>query len=200
MKNLFNRLSTAFPALLVVALMTISTGIFAQVNYSAQAVQVTVKGESTMHDWIMTSSQGRINASFSMNQEKLTGLAGLSFTIPAESLKSEKGSTMDKNAYKALKTGAHKNINFVLTSAKVLKADGAVYTVEVHGNLTIAGSTKAIVMTPTMKWNAADKSFTCSGNYKFKMTQFGMTPPSLMLGAIKVGDDLEIVYNLKINP
>jgi hypothetical protein len=42
----------------------------------------------------------------------------------------------------------------------------------------------------------ADKSIAINGSYKLKMTSYNVTPPSIMLGAIKTGDDITVNFNL----
>ncbi|MEO7766945.1 MAG: YceI family protein, partial [Ferruginibacter sp.] len=123
--------------------------------------------------------------------------SGLSFNLPAESLKSGHGA-MDKNTYKALKTDKNPSISFVLTSGNATATGTNTYLLKGMGKLTISGNTVLTDLVVTLKYNPADKSFNCSGTKKFKMTQYGVKPPTIMMGAIKTGDDIAISYNLII--
>jgi polyisoprenoid-binding protein YceI len=105
---------------------------------------------------------------------------------------------MDNNTYKALKTTTNKNISFVLTSGTVTQSDPSSYLVKVIGNLTIAGKTQKIDLAATAKYNGADKSFTINGSKKLKMTDYGVDPPTAMLGTIKTGNDITISFSSKI--
>ena len=138
-----------------------------------------------------------MNLTFVMDGDKPTDLSSLNFTIPVNSLKSGKG-MMDKNTYKAMKASDHKNITFALTSGTVTPVDATTYTVKAIGKLTIAGTTKETDLVATAKFNAADKSFTVSGAKKMKMTEYNVTPPTVMLGTIKTGNDITINYQSKI--
>jgi polyisoprenoid-binding protein YceI len=172
------------------------TSTFAQAKYRAQTLDVIVSGTSTLHDWEMKSNKGEIDAMIVVANDKVT-LSGLSFNFPAESLKSGH-SMMDNNTYKALKTKKNPNISFVLVSGNVTPEGSNTYQLKGIGNLTIAGTTIKTDLVATLRYNPVDKSFTCTGVKKFKMTQYGVKPPTVMLGTIKTGDEISISYNLNI--
>lgn len=190
----------AFTMMMVLftTLLSFSTkGYLNDVKYRSQALNIVISGTSTLHDWDMKSSKGTTDVNFDITGDKLTGISGLTFSMPAESLKSEH-TMMDKNAYKALKTDDHKNITFVQTSATVSPIDANTYQLKLMGKLTIAGTTKVTDLVATAKYNAADKSFTVSGTKKFKMSEYGVKPPTVMMGTIKTGDPLTVTFNTKI--
>lgn len=105
---------------------------------------------------------------------------------------------MDKNTYKALNTKKYPNITFVLSSGNVTAQGSNNYQLKGMGKLTIAGNTLVTDMVVNMKYNPADKSFTCTGVKKFKMTDYGVKPPTAMMGTIKTGDAISIAYTLNI--
>lgn len=105
---------------------------------------------------------------------------------------------MDKNTYKALDVKKNPIISFVLSSAKVTPIDATTYQFKGIGNLTIAGATKETDLNAVCKYNAADESFSCTGTKSFKMTEYSVKPPTVMLGTIKTGDAITITYKLKI--
>lgn len=167
-------------------------------KFHSQYVNVTVKGTSTLHDWDMVSGKGRCDVAFTLDaNDRATALTELQFSIDAETIKSEH-TMMDNYAYKALKTKNQRVITFTLAGASVTPIDAVTYQIKAIGNLSIAGATKRTDLLATAKYNAADKSFTVSGSKKLKMTEYGVTPPTVMFGTIKTGDDLVIVFNTKI--
>ncbi|MEO5893756.1 MAG: YceI family protein [Ferruginibacter sp.] len=172
------------------------TNSFAQAKYHTQTINLKVNGTSSLHDWEMTSTSGLFDASISIANNKVS-FTGLSFTVPAESLKSGHG-LMDKNTYKALNTGKNPNISFVLSSGVVSQTGENTYQLKGMGKLTIAGTTIETDLVAMLKYNPADKTFSCTGTKKFKMTQYGVKPPTVMMGAIKTGDDISISYTLVI--
>lgn len=167
-------------------------------TYQSSAAKVTINGTSTLHDWDMTSSSGTIKATFTVSNDQVTNISALSFNVLAESLKSSK-SGLDKNAYKALKTGTSKQITFTMTSGKVTPGSGSNFKVSVTGNLTIAGTTKATTIQANGVYNPADRSITVKGATKFNMTEYKVTPPTVMMGTIKTGDSITIDYSAKLS-
>ena len=185
------------PGLLALVLL-FNIGAFAQVKYSSKnALNLVVSGTSTLHDWDMKSSQGSFEATFTFNPAgAVTGISALSFTTPATALKSEKDA-MDKNAYKALKTDKSPNISFTAASATVTPTNATDFTVKAVGKLNIAGAALDAEIVATGKLNA-DKSITVTGAKKISMKEFGMTPPSFMMGTIKTGNDVTLKFDLKL--
>jgi hypothetical protein len=184
-------------ALVVAAMATLSFAVITNQNFHSESLNISISGTSTLHDWTMTSDQGKLDVNFVMSNDKATGLSGLTFSIPAESLKSGKG-LMDKNTYKALKTGQHKAITYQLSSAIVTPVDAVTYKIKTKGKLTIAGNARDTELDAIAKYNAADKSFTVSGSKKMKMSDYGVVPPTVMMGTIKTGNDIVIAFNTKI--
>lgn len=187
-----------FAAVLLLSLsglLTVNTA-FAQSKFKAQGLNMSIKGTSTLHDWEIKSNEGQCEAVVALNHDKVT-FSDLSFTLPVNSLKSGH-SLMDKNTYKALDTDKNPNISFVLSSANITPIDANTYSFKGVGKLTIAGTTRQTDLVATVKYNAVDKSFTCTGTKKFKMTEYNVKPPTVMMGAIKTGDEISVSYNLKI--
>lgn len=196
MKTIIRQLGLSTVAFLLIASYN---QLNAQTNYQSNAAQTTIKGTSTLHDWDMTSSKGQTKATFVLNGNQVTGISALSFTVQAESLKSDK-SGLDKNAYKALNTGKHANITFTMTSGTVTATGNNTFQVKATGNLNIAGTSKPTTITATCQLNPADKSITTKGSTTFKMTEYKVTPPTVMLGTIKTGDEVTIDYQVKLTP
>ena len=193
------KLSIKKIALLIGVNFFICIASIAQTSYESHAMDISLKGTSTIHDWEMKAKTGNSAAEFTVGADgKITSLSKLSFTLPAKNLKS--GHTvMDKNTYKALKTAANPNISFLLTSATVTSEGNNKYLLNCNGKMTIAGSTKATDLVATAEYDPADKSFTVTGVKKMKMTDYDVKPPTVMLGTIKTGNDISIAYNLKFS-
>ncbi|MBO9565303.1 MAG: YceI family protein [Niastella sp.] len=174
-------------------LLTVSTS--AQIKYQSAGVKITVEGTSNIHDWNMKSEKGTCSGVFDLSSTgTVTGLESLNFSVPAESLKSEK-SGLDKNSYKALNTSKYNLISFASGQVTVKPAAGTAHTVVTNGKLTIAGVTKDVQFTANGVVNP-DKSITYTGSYQLKMTDFNVEPPSLMFGAIKTANVVTVKFNL----
>lgn len=155
--------------------------------------EINVAGTSNMHDWNMNAKAFTCDAVIVLKGGALSDVSSLSFTLPVANLKS-KDKLMDTRAYKALKTDAHKNITFKLKDATILPQQ----KVKVVGNLTIAGVTKEISFISSYVVNS-DQSVTFKATESLKMSDYGIKPPSFMMGALKVGDPVTINLQLKFN-
>ena len=187
---------SVYAALVAVFVTTLSFSLNNNQNYRAQGLTIAISGTSTLHDWTLKSDKGKCEVNFVMTGDKPTGIAALSFTIPVETLKSGK-SAMDKNTYKAMNADEHKNVSFTLVSGTVTQKDATTYQIVTIGRMTIAGTTRQMDLLATAKYNPADKSFTVTGSEKMKMTDFNVTPPTVMFGSIKTGNDITIAFSSK---
>jgi polyisoprenoid-binding protein YceI len=171
-----------------------------QTPYNNNSVaKVTIFGTSNIHDWEMESSQGKANATITLNPAgQLTALSNLSFVMAVQTLKSGKGA-MDDNTYKAMKEKQFPTLQYVAPSATVKSTGGSNYSLSTSGKLTIAGTTHDIVLNGTATVNA-DKSITVTGSYAFDMTEYNVTPPSIMFGTIKVGPPITVKFSLTLKP
>jgi len=177
-------------------LLAFSATVNAQTKYqSAGGVKLVIEGTSNIHDWDMSSDKGSVTAVFEVNNSGVpTGLNILNFSVPAESLKSEH-KAMDKNTYKALATDKYNAISFTASSATIKPVNASNYILIAKGKLTISGVTKDVVLTANGIVNP-DKSITYSGSYQLKMTDYNVTPPTIMFGSIKTGNAITVKFNL----
>jgi len=115
-------------------------------------------------------------------------------TIPVKGLKSGE-SGLDKNLYKAMKSDQTPEIHFTLThyEASPAAADGSV-PFQAAGQLSIAGVVKDITLQGTAR--LATPGLVMDGEYGLKMSDFGIKPPKLLLGTIKVADPVLIHFHL----
>lgn len=162
----------------------------AQVNYTASSVSIKVSGTSNIHDWDEKSSTATVTANIAIGSNtSITALQALNFSTPVAALKSEH-SGMDKNTYKALKKDANPNISFVQKSATITGN-----TIKSHGVLTIAGKGVETDVTVTYKVNA-DKTITVTGSKVINMLDYGVEPPTALLGTIKTGKDITLSFTI----
>ena len=174
--------------------------VYAQSTYQVTASKennMKLSGTSTLHKWEMNSKTFSGAAEFGVNPSnvnELKTISALSFSLPVTALKSDE-KKLDRNAYKALKTGSFKNITYKLLAATVLPGTLNRYLVKTRGNLTIAGVTKEITMDVYCVVNK-DASITCTGSDKLNMTDYNVKPPSFMLGAMKTGNAVTLDFSL----
>lgn len=174
----------------------VSSLFFCQVSFSQSytlnktASNLEVHGTSSLHDWIVDAEQQ--SGTIDISKAEDLKINKLSFSVIAESLKSGK-SGMDKNTYKALNTKKHKSIDFNLSSIKNVKAvTDNHYMVTAVGDLKISGATKSISMDLDVKFT--DSNVSIEGKKDLLMTDFGIDPPKALLGTIKTGNEISIVF------
>jgi polyisoprenoid-binding protein YceI len=89
---------------------------------------------------------------------------------------------MDDKTYEAFKSDKNPNITYAFQSAKI-SGSGPDFTLETIGALQMAGTTKNIDMTVKAKV-LANGDIQLTGSRKINMTEFGMKPPTAVLGTI----------------
>lgn len=187
----------------MVIMVLVTSGLFftiyAQTKYSSKNnITMSVSGTSTMHDWVMKSTSGDCVATFTEDAKgSLTDVTAFTFTVSSKALKSGKDG-MDKNAYKALKADKNPTITATLKSADVVAKDAKIYTIKAVVKLTIAGKTLETDLIAQAK-HINDNSYSITGEKKISMKDYGMEPPSFMLGAVKTGNDVNIHFDVVLN-
>lgn len=102
--------------------------------------------------------------------------------------------TMNEHMLKALKAKDNPEIAFKLTSYQSTKTASGVQG-EISGVLRLGGVEKAIVMKSTAQATEAG-ALQIVGSYVVNMREFGLKPPSLMMGTMKVGENVTVNYDL----
>ncbi len=172
------------PILSLVALLVCSVGFSQVKKLNNNNSKISVSGTSSLHDWTMTMDQVSGQGAFKLEGNTIQSISDVSITLKVEGLKSGK-SGMDKNAYKAMETGKYPNM--VYKSSKNAIAGNKVTST---GQLTLANTTKTVVLNLTC--SATGNTVKCTGKLPIKMTDYGIKPPTAMMGTIKTGDALTI--------
>ena len=135
-------------------------------NYSAKSHKVTISGTSTMHDWSSTATNVSVQGDFVINNGVIEKINNGSATIVTTSIKSQKNSgLMDSRTHETLKAKTSPNITYTQVRVVSVQPANGEAVVTLSGNLNIGGTAK-----PT----------------------YGIKPPSFMLGALKVGDEVSL--------
>ncbi len=184
----------------------ISYGLLAQtVKYNvAPESTMSVIGTSTLHDW--TSAVTKITGYMELDQKtanKGTLKAGdeivsVKIVVPAKSIISQRGATMDKKTYDALKAEQFPDIVFEFTKIKVTAVLDGKISILAKGNLTIAGKTNAVEIPVEGKVVSATQ-MNFAGSHKVNMRNYDMEPPSAMFGQIVTGEVVELKFELILN-
>jgi polyisoprenoid-binding protein YceI len=162
--------------------------------------KVTVDGGSNLHSWSCTadSVDARIDADAAIARLGAAAPKAVDkaqIRIPVTGLKCGDG-TMDKNLYKALKASANPSIAYQLTAVETVPgADADHFTLKATGTLTIAGAEKPITMAiaTTRQPNGTLKA---TGAVPLLMTDFGIKPPTAILGTLRTKDQVTVRFEL----
>ena len=151
---------------------------------------INVHGTSNVHDWNMKPT--KIIGDLGLNSAKQ--INALLIKIEVKSLKSGNG-TMDGKTYDAFDYKKNPYIVFQLTEATQVKLTETDSEVTLTGNLSFSGGTKKISIKAIGKITSSG-DYQLKGSVPLKMTDFGMNPPTAMLGAMKTGNAVTIKFDV----
>ena len=171
---------------------------------AAQAAQtdpprMTIEGTSTVRDWKCEVTPD-VRVTFSpagpealLAKEK--SVETVDVRVAVARIDCGNG-TMDGHLRKALKAAEHPEIIYTLSTYELADAaEGKAVTVQ--GQLTIAGSVQPATLVLTL---IEDESgvLRARGRHEIVMPEFGVKPPSLMLGTMKVGKSVQVVFDVPV--
>ena len=164
--------------------------------------RVWVEGTSTVRSWRCESA--RVEGSAATQGPATTVIAELQgsvqraeATIPVAALDCRNG-TMNEHMRRALKAEANPGIRFRMASQQVSGSD-AQGTVKMQGTLTIAGSDQPVTVDGTLARDASG-TLRVRGTKQLKMSDFGVQPPRLMMGTLKVNDAVTVGFDVVLRP
>lgn len=185
-------------SLVIIAALAISATTVVESKYVlSKNYTVTILGTSNLHSWSETVETVLGDGSVTWNEDGSFNLDAIHLKMDVHSIKSDMGSIMNNNTYKALKADKNPEIIFTLTTPiNSVKAGTIATTISAEGTLSIAGVTRPIDM--TVKVSIQDHTLlSFEGSKVIKMTDYGISPPTALFGTLKTGD--EITINFKTN-
>jgi polyisoprenoid-binding protein YceI len=170
----------ALPALLAAAAMPLSF---------QSGSRVWVSGTSTVRNWRCESTQVAGSAQADGTELAQVAQSRGEISIPLSTLDCRNG-TMNGHMRTALKASDNPTIRFRATSVAVTP-EGAV---RMTGPLTIAGQSREV----TINGTAARQNgrLRVTGTRQISMTDFGVTPPRLMAGTMRVHAPVTIGFDV----
>lgn len=164
---------------------------FAQVKYSIKSQKVEVVGTSNLHDW--TASVGKLSGTsdFTITGNVVAAVNSVLVDIDANSLSGSKGSIMDKKIKETFESEKYPRIRFVLTKVASIQTAGNVSTISMVGNVTVRNVT--IPVDFLVKATALQSGdIEVRSTKKLKMTDFGLKPPTALLGTLKTANEVTV--------
>ena len=152
-----------------------------------------VEGTSTVKSFSCAATKVDVSVLAEPGSAPSDLVQSASLVVPVSALDC-RNDTMNGHMRKAIKADKHSTIAWTMSSYRV---EGT--SVVMNGRLTIAGRENPVELRAT---GTADNSgvIRLKGSTKLKMTDFGVKPPSLMMGTMKVGDAITVGYDLVLNP
>lgn len=161
-----------------------------------------IEGTSTMHGFTCKTDkmEAYIDVDPAFRVKQLTEVAHpivkTRVVIPVKSLKCGEGK-MNDNMYSTLQADKNPTITYVLSTYSLDgTATETAFGANTEGVLTIVGKDKTISM-PIKAQRLADGSAMATGKATLLMTDFGIKPPKFMFGALRVGNEIKVSFNIK---
>jgi len=185
--------------LVVVTLFSIamSGNISAQTTYNLKSYKIVIKGTSNLHDWTADVKKMGVATSLDFTEGSLSGIGAATVDVDAATLEASEGSIMSGKMRDALNTDKYPKITFNASNLTIPAQSSGEFTTSITGNLTIAGVTQRVLLAVKVRI-LANGEVEFSGSQKFKMTTFKVKPPTAMFGAMKTGDEVNIVYSITL--
>lgn len=170
-----------------------------------------LEGTSTMHDFESRSTEVAVELLSGSAVTQLANATGLMALIrssevlevrvqvPVASLRSDKDA-LDRNLRKAMRAAEHASVSFVLKKYSVAPGPTAGDTVAIaaEGLLTVAGQERPVSL-PARAYPAGEGVW-LEGSERLLMSEYGIEPPKMFLGTLKVHDPITIHYRLFLIP
>lgn len=209
------RVSTGAGLAILVAMLVVELGgAWAQTATAAKmglalttSSTLRLEGDSNVHKWSSVASVMRVSGSFGdaetpdspealWNAVRAGQPVRAELRIPVDGLKSGKDK-LDANLVKALRGNEYPEIVYKLEKYQA-KAAGDSMLVTLTGKLSVAGKDQPHAMTVSLRPEAA--GLRLKGHTELTMTQFGIKPPTMMLGTLRTHDDVVVLIDLVIKP
>jgi polyisoprenoid-binding protein YceI len=184
----------------IVAAMCVSVRPFAaDIPLALDSAKVSLAGTSNIHEYTASTTKVRIiraqlgasavGAEFWENALKPGTVDTFEIAVAAGTLTSPKEG-LDKNMYKALKVQEFPDITFRLVRFDLAgKPAGAAKAI---GMLKIAGVEREVAMDITTK--RTDTTLAVQGRIELLMTDYGIKPPTAMLGMLKTDPKVTVTF------
>lgn len=189
--------------------LTIAAGALALVAWSSASdplkltpeSRLWVDGKSTVRDF--SCKAPAVSAVAEPNGENViaavlggeSALRAVTLTVAADKMDCGNG-TMNGHMLKAIKAKENPAITFKLESYTLGK-EADVTSVAMKGTLTLGGVTKPILLNATLAPGATG-SLRVAGAYELNMKDYDLTPPTLMLGTLKVREKVMVSFDLAL--
>jgi polyisoprenoid-binding protein YceI len=178
----------AVPALIAAAAAPLTFG---------SGSKVWVSGTSTVRSWRCESTQVSGTAEAASTELAQVGSARGEITIPVSTLDCRNG-TMNGHMRTALKAQQNPSIRFRATSVRVTPSGPTQGAVAMTGQLTIGGQSREVTINGTAVREGTN--LRVRGTEQVTMTDYGIQPPRLMAGTMRVHAPVTVGFDVVLRP
>lgn len=179
----------AVPALVAAALAPLSV---------QPGSRVWVDGTSTVRAWHCESARGEGSAAASTTElAQLGSVARAEFSVPVATLDC-RNNTMNGHLRTALKAATAPGISFHAGSVRVTPTGPDAGTAHLEGTLSMGGADRPVSIDGTVA--REDGQLRLRGSKRLVMTEWGLRPPSLMMGTMKVNPNVTVGFDVVLKP
>jgi polyisoprenoid-binding protein YceI len=155
--------------------------------------KVSVRGTSSMHDWEVAVEKYEVEFLLKNTDNGKISISNIKASFSGASVTSD-NSIMTGKARDALKVREHPDIVFISDGAEnVVRNEGKISGTMI-GKLSLAGVSKSIDIVFT--GNIKGDSIHISGSEEVNMADYGIKPPTALLGTLKTGEMVTIDLQL----
>jgi polyisoprenoid-binding protein YceI len=158
-------------------------------------VDFNVSGTSTIRGWTC-SARGAVAVTPAKGAAPVPGFASgiqtATVTVPVKAFKCP-NDEMTQHLLEAMKADKFPEIVYRLEKYEIAGAQA-----QATGTMTITGTSQPLVFPITLK--AAGQGVQVEGNTRLDMTKYGVEPPVVMLGMLKVGPQIRIDFKGLVTP
>lgn len=161
--------------------------------------RVQLTGTSTLHDWACeaTEMNTRLIAAGAITRADVRSQANQGIgelTLPIAALECG-DDRMERQMRDVLRAAEFPEIRYLLTGYRMTPERGEL-TIEASGTITVAGVTRPLVV--QVEGKVDDTGILhAAGAASFRMTDFGLRPPSAFFGLLKAGDLVGVQFDLR---
>lgn len=179
-----------FSGLLIAAISLVGWASMERFSFASSS-QIWVEGTSTLHDWTCNAAPISGSLDAAANETGIASINGLTVTVPISALDCDNG-TMNGKLRDALGTSS---IQFTLGDARVGNVNSGVFAIVANGQLTIRGTTRSQRITAEGRV-AGNGQYRFTGSFPITMSDFGVEPPTALLGTIRTGDRTTVNFDV----
>ena len=183
----------------LLATATMAQGLAPAISIS-DGSKVWVSGTSTVRAWRCETAQvtGNAQGAASTAIADLGSVSDAGMSLTVASLDCRNG-TMNNHMRNALKAAQAPAIRFRATSVSVTPSGDAEAAVRLTGPLSMAGQDREVTVEGTAV-RAPSGELRFRGTKQLNMTEWGVRPPSLMMGTMRVNPNVTVGFDVVLRP